>query len=82
MIIQSKVNFIKQYSFFSEWNTSKMLSLWELLKLQKFPRNHIIYKEGDNSTCIFFVKEGEIEVVFLKKENSNKYSDFKILRNF
>lgn len=71
---------MKNYSFFAEWNTSKMLSLWELLKLQSFSRNHVIYKEGDLSTSFFFVKEGEIEVSCTNPLIVNFYfKDFKII---
>jgi CRP-like cAMP-binding protein len=55
---------MKNYSFFSEWNTSKMLSLWELLRLSKIPKNSVIFKEGDESKCFFFIKAGEIEVIY------------------
>ena len=55
---------MKNYSFFAEWNTSKMLSLWELLRLTKVPKNFVIFKEGDESKCFYFVKNGEIEVYY------------------
>lgn len=64
-IVQSKIDFMKNYSFFSGWNTSKMLSLWELLRLSRFPKNSVIFKEGDEAKSLFFVKSGEIEVRFL-----------------
>lgn len=65
-LVQEKIDFMKQFSFFSEWSTSKMLSLWELFKKQSYTKNSIVYKEGDNTDGIYFVKQGEIEVRILK----------------
>ena len=39
-----------------------MLSLWELFKKHNYTKNSIVYKEGDNTDGIYFVKQGEIEV--------------------
>jgi CRP-like cAMP-binding protein len=61
--MQEKIDFMKQYSFFSEWSTSKMLSLWELFKKITYPKNYLVYKEGDLSDGIYFVRKGEIEVI-------------------
>jgi len=42
-----------------------MLSLWELLKLHTFPKNYLIFKEGDEAKSFFFIKEGEVEMKFI-----------------
>ncbi len=30
--------------------------------MKKYRRNHILYKEGDATNYLYFIKEGEIEV--------------------
>ena len=63
-----KINFLKKFSFFKEISKTKILSLISAIKIKNYVKNDIIYKEGEDSKYIYFVKQGEIEVILKFKE--------------
>lgn len=49
-------------STFRDWKFMSVKSLFDVIKLNKFGLNHMVYKEGDNSNEIYFIQTGEFKV--------------------
>ncbi|KAL4470100.1 hypothetical protein ABPG72_008759 [Tetrahymena utriculariae] len=56
------VNFLKEFSFFANWQNSKINGLLQSMEKRAAQYKEIIYKEGDNPDFVYFIKEGEFEV--------------------
>ncbi|EAS03972.2 glycosyl hydrolase family 31 protein (macronuclear) [Tetrahymena thermophila SB210] len=66
------VNFLKEFSFFANWQNSKINGLYQNMEKRAAQYKEIIYKEGDNADFVYFIKEGEFEVTkTLKIEQSD-----------
>jgi hypothetical protein len=46
LVLQEKIDFLKQYSFFQGIASAKLLSILHYMSLEKVHRNSTIYKEG------------------------------------
>lgn len=70
--IKEKLNFFHNFKFFSDFTKERMSSLLFLFENFDVKRNQIIYKEGDQSNYLYFIKQGEVEV-------NNQYSCIKLV---
>ncbi|KAL4442362.1 hypothetical protein ABPG74_005703 [Tetrahymena malaccensis] len=67
------VNFLKEFSFFANWQNSKINGLYQNMEKRAAQYKEVIYKEGDNADFVYFIKEGEFEVTkTLKIESSDQ----------
>ena len=62
--IKEKLNFLHGFTLFQDFTKARMSTLLFLFENIEMKRNQIIYKEGDTSNYLYFVKSGEIEVIY------------------
>lgn len=62
--IKEKLNFLHNFTIFQDFTKERMASLLFLFENFKTKRNQIIFNEGDLSNYLYFVKSGEVEVLF------------------
>ncbi len=65
-LLANKVEFLKKVSIFADWPFSKIIAFLQLLQEKKLNKNDLVFKEDDSADFIYFIKEGEIEVLFQK----------------
>lgn len=63
MKIKEKVDFLHRFAIFQDFTKARISSLLFLFESLNLKRNQLIYKEGDKSDFLYFIKSGEIEVV-------------------
>lgn len=59
--------FLQNMSIFKGWSLGNIEQLYYQFIVQKYPKNHIFFKEGESSNFIYFIRFGEIEVVLILK---------------
>ncbi|EGR29986.1 cyclic nucleotide-binding domain protein [Ichthyophthirius multifiliis] len=75
--ILEKINFIKQYWFFSQIPNNKIMSILMYFKIENIQKEKYLYKEGEQIKDIYLLKEGEVELT-KKLENQNNIIQNKI----
>ncbi len=66
------LNFMQKYSLFRGMPNNKIMDILYECKTIKFNKNNIVYDIGDPVECIYFVREGEIELLkFISLDDSN-----------
>lgn len=64
-IINEKIDFLIGLPIFKGWSASSMEQLFKQFKIEKFRKDKVLYKENDPSNFLYFIQEGEVEVLFL-----------------
>ena len=68
-LINNKIDFLIGIPIFQGWSTSSMEQLYKQFKIETFRKDKVFYKENDPSGYLYFIQEGEVEVInnFQKK---------------
>ncbi|CDW73238.1 cyclic nucleotide-binding domain containing protein [Stylonychia lemnae] len=61
--VNEKVEFLQQFRILSHINETQVQRLTYYLKEVKFNRGHVVYKIGQKVDGIYFIKEGEFELI-------------------
>lgn len=48
---------------FRGWSTSSMEQLFKQFKIETFRKDKVLYKEDEPSSFLYFIQEGEVEVI-------------------
>ena len=56
-------DFFANFEIFSHWPRSQLSTFLKLFEMNVFNNNDVLFKENDESTFIYFIKEGEVEVI-------------------
>ena len=56
------VIFLEGLDLFKKWKEFELVQMIKFMEEVKFTRKQVLFKEGDESTNIYFIKKGEIEV--------------------
>jgi hypothetical protein len=59
----ARIKYLKSVPFFTSWTRTTLAKFTYYLKRHTFKRNQIVYKEGDPCESVFFVINGEFEVL-------------------
>lgn len=73
--INEVVTFLRSISIFAPWSKKSIIKLSYYFKQRTFNRKQIVYKEGDFAEHVYFVKEGEFQL--LKKIITNDKKPYK-----
>ena len=73
-ILMEKIEFLRKMPIFERWSNSNLNILLYYCEEKTFPKNTILFKEGDPSGHVFFIREGEVEVIKEKSYNNNNYN--------
>lgn len=57
-------NSLKQYTLFNDLNETQLSAIAELCQESSFDMGNTIFKEGKPGTSIFFITEGEVDLLF------------------
>lgn len=55
-----KIDFLRSILLFHNWSLKQLEVMLHHIRVMKWPRNHVIYTEGDRPNKIFLIKEGEV----------------------
>ncbi|MDD5373917.1 MAG: Crp/Fnr family transcriptional regulator [Sulfurimonas sp.] len=66
-IMNEKLNFIKQLSFFNSLDSEKLNLINSMSKIITYPKNSILYYENDINNKIFFLVSGLLKVYKIDK---------------
>lgn len=72
-VYQETLEFLKAIPLTKEWSNMSLISLLRQCKTVQLTKNNIVYNIGDPVDCVYFIKQGEIEVSILN------YYQFKVL---
>lgn len=61
-MIAKKIAFLKNFTIFKGLNENRIYSIFEKMKKLDMKLNDTIFKEGNKSDKIYFIKKGEVEV--------------------
>lgn len=61
-IVSEKVEFLRRFEFLRGLTNAKLLSLMQLMTLEKYRSGNLIYRQGDVCSKVFFIKSGEVEI--------------------
>ena len=50
-------------TIFKDWKFMSVKSLFDVIKLNKYGLNHVVYREGDPSNEVYFIQTGEFKVL-------------------
>ena len=59
------MNFLKSFGIFSDFPNQRIGKIYLQLKRREFPKNHVLYKQGQSPELIYFIKEGTVEVILV-----------------
>lgn len=62
--INLRVEFLKNFRLADGITRNTLVKLTQYLKEKTYRRRDVVYKEGDVSDGVFFIKDGEFEVMF------------------
>ena len=62
------MKFLRSLAMTKDWPSENILGLMRQLKPVQARRNHVVYDYGYPVEMIYFIRSGEVEVIF-KKEN-------------
>ncbi|CAD8100662.1 unnamed protein product [Paramecium sonneborni] len=73
-------------NIFKDWKFISIKSLFDVIKLNKYGFNHIIYKEGDPSNEVYFIQNGQFKVIKTLRitqlnEENNSQDDLQKLKD-
>jgi len=60
---QAIVEFLGCTSVFSNFSESELFGLLEFIELSRLPAGYMLFREGDKGDKIYFLWEGEIEII-------------------
>lgn len=60
--IREKLEFMRGFEMFSRLNTRRLLQIIQQAKIILPELKQVIYEEGDNSSFLFLIKQGEVEM--------------------
>lgn len=68
--MQKIIDFLHQLPFFKVWTKTSLSKLHYSFEERQFIRNQVVYREGDESSMVYIIKQGEFEVTkkFVKPE--------------
>jgi CRP-like cAMP-binding protein len=55
------LEFLQKLAIFEGWSLGNLDQLYFQFLVQNYTKNHVFYKEGDESTFFYFIRTGEIE---------------------
>jgi len=61
---QETLEFFKSIPLTKEWSNMSLISLLRQCKTLQLIKNNVVYNIGDQVDCVYFIKQGEIEVIF------------------
>jgi len=67
------LNILRQISFFQSLSESDQLSLIDNVKIEFFPENHVIFKEGDEADGMYIIRSGEVRI-YRSRENDTEHT--------
>lgn len=71
---QENLNFLLQIQVFQSWPQIKINRLSSMLNLKQVEADSVLYKRGDSSNSLYFLKSGKVEVFgYVPHEQSNKW---------
>mmetsp|Transcript_24789 Transcript_24789/g.43669 ORF Transcript_24789/g.43669 Transcript_24789/m.43669 type:complete len:471 (+) Transcript_24789:89-1501(+) len=77
--INESVSFLQKLPLFCGWTRTSLLKLSYFFKLRTFSRKQVVYREGDETDYVYFIKEGEFQL--LKKVVQEKSKPFKKIKS-
>lgn len=77
-----KVDFLKTLPLLKSWNRDSLVKLSFIFKEQKYKRNHIVFKQGEDCDKIFIVAEGEFEATKQVKIPTHKDKECKFIEDY
>lgn len=60
--LRETTDFFAKFEIFSHWPRAKLSTFVKCFQKNEFQNNDVLYKENDESTFLYFIKEGEVEV--------------------
>ena len=60
--LRDLVDFFSKFDIFSHWPRAQLSTFLKFFKMNEFNNNDVLYKENDESTFLYFIKKGEVEV--------------------
>lgn len=60
--LRETTDFFAKFEIFSHWPRAKLSTFAKCFQKHEFQSNEVLYKENDESTFLYFIKEGEVEV--------------------
>lgn len=63
---------LKQIPFFSSLKEEDSLYLYDKIKLMYYPKDYVIFKEGDLADKMYIIKSGQVKI-FHKKNNYEEF---------
>lgn len=64
-LLNEKLEFLKSFPMFAKWSTNNLKVLLGSCEIKTFPYASVVFRENDPANCIYLIKNGEIEVIFL-----------------
>ena len=61
--IDELVKFLRKFNIFRKWSRIPVVKISYFFKEREYTRKGIVFREGDTAEELFFVKQGEIEIV-------------------
>lgn len=62
--LKELIVFFKNFNIFSHWPRAQLSTFIKFFQTNVFTNNDVLYKENDESNFLYFIKEGEVEVIF------------------
>ena len=66
--INLRVEFLKNFRLAENITRTTLVKLTQYLKEKAFRRRDVVYKEGEISDGVYFIREGEFEVIYIFSE--------------
>ena len=60
---ESELDFFEKFALFKGWSRTETELVYLNSTQVTLRRNHVLYKQGEQADHIYFLKEGEIEMV-------------------
>ena len=70
-VYQETLEFLKQIPLTKEWSNMSLISLLRQCKTSQLTKNNVVYNIGDPIDCVYFIKQGEIEVFMIERSQDN-----------
>ena len=79
--LEEKVKFFKELPLFRTWTKESLVKVSYFFKEQKFWRNHIVFKQGEDWEYIYIVLKGEFESTKMVKLKTHKEKELKFIED-
>lgn len=53
---------MRKIDIFQHWAQNRIAVILQCVEEKTYLRNHVLFREGDKSNLLYFIKEGEVEV--------------------